>query len=690
MSRAAVVLVGAVGCGGAETKSADPDSGVGAAPDLLEAWCPGDAAAATAWAAEVRAAMTLEEKVAQMAGVSTLTDEAGRYSSGEDLRHGVPAFHMMDGPRGAHHASGPATAFPVGIARGATWSPELEAQVGAAIGREVRAVGVNVLLAPTINVLRHPRWGRSQETYGEDPHHLGALGRAFVEGAQTEVLAQPKHYAVNSIENTRFDVDVQIDPAALHEVYLPHFREVLVAGGAATVMAAYNHVNGPPAAESSPLLTDILRDQWGFPGVVVSDWIFATETTEGAALAGLDIEMPSPRVYGEALVAAVAEGRVPERFVDDAVERILRTKACFGLELQGPVPDADLRLTDAHLDLAREVAERAAVLLHNTGGVPLEDGLRVAVTGRLADVENIGDRGSSSVTAPDVITVWEGLRDEAGGREVALVDRDDTAAMAAADAVVVVVGLTDEDEGEGLIAAGDRTGLALREVDVDTIRAAAAASDRVVVVLEGGGAITVEGWLDDTEAVLMGWYPGAMGGTALARLVYGDVVPAGRLPLTVPVAEADLPPFDNVSLTVTYDAFHGYRHLDRTGTPARFPFGFGLSTTTFTLGPARLDPVAAGLEVRLTVTNTGDRPGYETVQVYAGPVSVDPHRAPRELVAFSQVYLEPGAATEVVLGVDPTDLALFEEGRWVAAEGPHLLEVATSAEAVHEVLSVDL
>jgi len=662
---------------------------------VFEDWCPADADAAHTWAADTLAAMSLEDKVAQMAGINLLSNEDGRYDTVDNEVLGIPAFRMMDGPRGAHTASGDATAFPVGMARGATWDPALEARVAAAIATEVDAVGVNVLLAPTINVLRHPRWGRSQETYGEDPHHLGVMGLAFVEGAQqqstTPVLTEPKHYAVNSIEDTRFDVDVRIDDAALHEIYLPHFRKTLAVAG--TVMGAYNHVNGPPAVESPTLLTDILRDDWAFPGPAVSDWAFAAETTEGSALAGLDIEMPTPLVYGDLLLAAVTDGRVPESVIDAAVTRILHTKHCFGLTMSAPEVDRSVRLTDDHLDLAREVAERAAVLLHNAGAFPLEDGLQVGVVGRLAEVDNIGDRGSSSVSAPDVVSVWEGLREGAGDRDLALLDETDPEAMAQVDAVVVVVGLDEDDEGEGMIAAGDREDLHLREADLTTIARATAASDRVLVVLEGGGAILVDDWIDDVEGILMAWYPGARGGEAVARLVYGAVAPSGRLPLTVPHAEADLPDFDNVSLTVTYDHWHGYRHLDRTATSARFPFGFGLTTTTFDWGTPSLQGDAAIADggswtVSVPVTNSGDIAAIETVQIFGGLTEPTGDRPPRELLAFGQVALDPGASGSVDLTVSSQDLRVYEDGQWHAILGDYTLSVARHAEDIEATLDV--
>jgi len=264
--------------------------------------------------------MTLEEKVAQMAGEGSIFLPEGErlWTVPGVERLGIPPFKMADGPRGVGTVEG-ATTFPVGMARGATWNPEVEQRVGSAMGRELRAIGGNVLLAPTINNLRHPSWGRSQETYGEDVHHLSRMAVAFVRGVQEYVLANPKHYAANSIEDTRFQVDVTIDERTLREIYLPHFRAAVIEGGAASIMSAYNSVNGQFCGENEHLLRQILKTEWGFDGFVLSDWIFGTQSTVGSALNGLDLEMPVARVYGDELLAAVADGGVPESVIDEAV-----------------------------------------------------------------------------------------------------------------------------------------------------------------------------------------------------------------------------------------------------------------------------------------------------------------------------------------------------------------------------------
>lgn len=626
----------------------------------LDAWCPADSDAVEAEVRSLLSVMTLEEKVAQMSGSGLLPNPAGYWPTPNDEVHGIVGFRMVDGPRGAHRATGEATAFPVGMARGATWDRDLEERVGEAIGDEVRGKGANVLLAPTVNVLRHPLWGRAQETYGEDPHHIGQMGVGFVLGAQQHVIANAKHFAVNSIEDTRFDVDVQIDEAALHEVYLPHFRALIDQAHVGSVMSAYNHVNGRPASENPALLRDVLKREWGFPGFVVSDWVWATETTAGSAYGGLDIEMPVAEFYGEELLDAIEDGEVAEAIVDEAVHRVLRTKLCF--DVQAHEPDASRVLTDAHRELAREVARRAMVLLTNDGLLPVEEGASVLVTGRLADVENIGDSGSSNVDPPEVVTMLEGLVDGAGGRSIVSSAAPTAGELAAADVVIAVVGYTGEDEGEGLIAAGDRTSMDLRAEDVELIESLSAQHDRVLVVIEGGSAVTMP-WVAEPEAILMAWYPGMEGGHALADLVFGAHAPSGRLPISFARDEADLPEFDNTSLSVTYDRWHGYTHLQREGTEPLFAFGHGLSTTTFA---QELVAVAGDLEgeeltVDVRVTNTGERTAIETVQVYVGGEGT----GVRELRGFAQVELDPGASEVVSVPVRVRDLRVRREGAWV-------------------------
>ncbi|HZR80894.1 MAG TPA: glycoside hydrolase family 3 C-terminal domain-containing protein [Candidatus Binatia bacterium] len=634
--------------------------------------------------------MTLEEKAAQMHGLRMQTVD-DLYLTPDLERLGVPGFRMVDGPRGVR--AGRATAFPVGMARGATFDPELELRVGRAIGLETAARGGNVLLAPVVNLLRHPRWGRAQETYGEDTHHLGEMGAAFVRGAQEHVVASVKHYAANSIENNRFTVSANLDERTLREVYLPHFRKTVEAG-VGSVMSAYNRVNREWCAESRHLVREILKDEWGFDGFVESDWIFGVHSTAPSALAGLDIEMPAANYYGEKLVAAVRAGEVPEAIVDDAVRRILRIKLRFGLFERRPAPDPSVVACPAHTALAREVARAAIVLLSNRDrALPLDrSALRsIAVVGALADQANLGDRGSSFVSPPYAVTPLAGIAAAAGGAiEVAHVATDapsagDLARIARADAAVVVVGLTSEDEGEGQITVGDRARLELRDAQRDLVLAVARANPRTIVVLEGGSAIAMEEWVDAPAAVLMAWYPGMEGGHAIADVLFGDASPSGKLPITFARSEDQLPPFASDRDEVDYGWFHGYRLLDRDGAEPRFAFGFGLSYATFALSSLRLDSDAVSADGQLVahveVSNIGGVAGAEVVQLYVGCTRSRVERAVRELRAFARVELRPGERRSVTLTVPAADLAFWDDAakRWVVEETSYAAWVGTSS-----------
>ena len=638
------------------------------------------------------AQMTLEEKVTQMAGTTPLTVDYGRelWNVPGVERLGIPPFRMSDGPRGVGVHDG-ATAFPVAMARAASWDPELERRVGEAMGRELRAIGGNVLLGPAINNLRHPSWGRSQETYGEDVHLLSRMGVAAVQGLQQYVLANPKHFALNSIEDTRFSVDVTVDERTLREIYLPHFRAAIHEGGAASIMSAYNSINGQFCGENEVLLRGILKGDWGFDGFVLSDFVFGTHAS--SALNGLDLEMPAAAVF-RGLLNQVQAGEVPEEVVDDAVRRMVRKKLEYELDKHSPV-DESVVGSDAHLALARAAATDGAVLLKNQPGVLPVDvaGLtRIAVVGSLADAINIGDTGSSNVRPSFVVTPLQGIVD-AVGDEVAIdqigkdaLEAADLSLVEAADVVIVVTGLTSEDEGEGgTIGAGDRVDLGLSAERVALIQDCAAGNERTIVVLEGGGAITMGNWLPDIEALLMVWYPGQMGGYAIADLLFGEANPSGKLPITLPTGVDQLPLFDNVSAEVTYDYFHGYRFLDRNGSTPEFPFGFGLSYTTFSVQNLQTSQAqaAAGDLVKFSVdvTNTGSRAGAEVVQLYVSYPGSAVERSERELKGFTKIMLEPGATQTVEITVPVNDLAYYDVAKSVwALEGlEHEIHVGTSS-----------
>jgi beta-glucosidase len=511
--------------------------------EATRAYCPRpteEADAIEARITELLAQMTPREKIACLHGASLAMIEGTWRVAGVE-RLGIPGLRMLDGPRGLSSMTGKnGTAFPVAMMRGATFDPELERRVGASMARELKSVGADVLLAPTINVLRHPRWGRAQETYSEDPHHMAEMALAFVQGVQSEgVLASAKHFAANSIEDTRHEVDVRLDERTLREVYLPAFRRVVVEGRVASVMTAYNQLNGRWADQQDHLLRTILKGEWAFAGFVESDWILGTHGDVESLRAGLDVEMPAPTNFRR-LASALDAGEIEEREIDASVRRVLRAQLCYGLDARvRPIDDVAARETEAHLALAREVAERGVVLLKNDAALPIDRASvsRIAVLGRVLTLDNVGDTGSSNVRASDVVSALEGIRELAG--EVAIdvvevLDDDGEATVRAADAVVIVTGLTHEDEGEATIGAGDRESLALPAEELATIRAVAAIHPRVIVVLEGGASILVRDFADEIEGLLFAFYPGSEGGRALARVLFGDVVPRGRLPFSIP------------------------------------------------------------------------------------------------------------------------------------------------------------
>lgn len=644
---------------------------------------------------EVLPRLTLEEKVELMSGqLGKMLERVFRggqrhgytgYTTG-NARLGIPQIKCLDGPRGVGFFY-KTTCFPVSMCRGATWDVELEQRVGETMGYETRALGGNMLLEPCINVLWHPRWGRAQESYGEDPRLLGALGAANVTGLQKHVMACVKHYAVNNIEDTRMFVNAKVDERTLRETFLPHFRECVEAK-AASVMSAYNDVNGYLCAHNKHLLRDILKGEWGFDGFVVSDWINAVEDTVEAALAGLDLEMPRAEHYGKKLAAAVKDGRVPESVVDEAVARMLRQLFRFvGPDFEAGYDEHKIAGPE-HARLAREVAEKGIVLLKNEKNtLPLERGKlkTLAVLGELAETANLGDHGSSRVTPPYSVSALAGLREKLGSEVQILYDKGTNPRRAGqtaarAEAALVFAGLTFKDEGEG----HDRSDLALSDKQVSLIQAVTGANPRSAVILFGGAAITMSPWEERTPAVLMAWYPGMEGGRAIADLLTGEINPSGKLPIVFPRAESDLPPFDNKSKEVVYGRWHGYRWLEKQGRAPLFAFGFGLSYSRYKYENLRVTKSAGKsgqVEVQVAVSNVGDRPGEEVVQVYVGYAGSRVDRPVKELKAFTRVSLKPGETKTVSFLLHPRNLAYYnvDQARWEVEEMEYELLVGGSS-----------
>ncbi|MCU0270354.1 MAG: glycoside hydrolase family 3 C-terminal domain-containing protein [Acidimicrobiales bacterium] len=634
----------------------------------------------------------------------------------------LPAVMMTDGPHGLRKVEGdhlldagrsvPATCFPTAAGLGATWDRALLREVGAAIGREARAEDIGVVLGPGVNIKRHPLCGRNFEYFSEDPLLSGELAAAFIEGLQsTGVGASLKHYAVNNQESHRMVVDVVLDERTLREIYLPAFERAVTRAQPWTVMAAYNRVGGTYCSQHRHLLTTVLREEWGFEGLVVSDWGAVSDRVAGID-AGMDLEMPGGgSVYDHEVLVALERGELSRDALDASVERVVALSQRVVAGADAP-SEVDL---DANHALARRAAAASAVLLTNRdGALPLDPSGRVAVIGRFAAHPRYQGAGSSQVTPHRVDAALDELRTlarAAGGRvqyaagyDAASGDRpdliDEAVAIArAADAAVVFVGLPAAWESEGF----DRTHLRLPRQHDELVRAVAAVNPRTVVVLANGAPIALP-WVDDAAAVIEGYLGGSATGGGMADVLYGVAEPGGRLAETFPLRLADLAAdrwFPGEPRQVQYreGLYVGYRWFDTAGADVAFPFGHGLSYTSFELGTptpstTAVDAGDAGAEVTLTVTvtNVGERRGSEVVQVYVRAVGSPVHRPERELRAFEKVHLAPGESTEVRCTLDRRAFAHWDvaSGDWAVAPGRYEILVGRSSRAIDAVVAVDV
>lgn len=666
----------------------------------------------------VLAALTLEEKAA--------------LTSGHDFWHakgverlGVPSVMLTDGPHGlrkqrsgADHLglfdSVPATCFPTAAALGSTWDVELVRRVGEALGRETRANDVAVLLGPGVNIKRTPLCGRNFEYVSEDPVVAGEIGVALVDGIQSQgVGTSLKHYAANNQETDRMRVSAEVDERTLREIYLPAFERIVTRAQPWTVMCAYNKVNGTFVSEHRGLLTEILRDEWAFEGLVVSDW-GAVHDRVAALDAGLDLQMPAagPRP-DEAVVDAVRAGMLDETVLDTAVRRVLHlvARALPALDDTGATYDVD-----AHHALAREAAAGGAVLLKNdpvdgAPVLPLDGGDGLLVVGEFARTPRYQGAGSSQVVPTRLDDALTALRAATGtdlpfepgftisGGPTGDDDALRAAAVEAARAartVVVFLGLPGPDESEGY----DRPRLGLPDNQVATLEAVAAVNPRVVVVLANGSAVSLP-WRDRAAAVLETWLGGQAGGSAVADLLLGTVAPSGRLAESIPLRIEDTPAFGNFpgeGGVVRYGegVLVGYRWYDTRGVDVAYAFGHGLTYTTFGYSDVRADAVGEGADVRVevstTVTNTGTRAGAEVVQVYVRDPEASVLRPTRELKAFAKVALAPGESRTVTFTLDARDLSYWHPGlrRWVVEGGTFVVEVGASSRDVRGSAAVDV
>ncbi|WP_458315577.1 glycoside hydrolase family 3 C-terminal domain-containing protein [Mycolicibacterium brisbanense] len=607
---------------------------------------------------------------------------------------GVPSIVLTDGPHGVRRQSGsatdhlgigasePATCFPPAVALAQTWDPALVERVGAALGDESRSLGVQVLLGPGVNIKRDPRCGRNFEYYSEDPLLAGALGAAWVRGVQSRgVGASVKHFALNNAEYDRMRASSDVDGRTLREIYLRAFEQVVREAQPWTVMCSYNRINGIYATENAWLLTGVLRDEWGFDGVVVSDW-GAVRDRVAAVAAGLDLEMPTTGGVTDAdIVAAVQAGALDEAAVTLAAQRVARL---VQRTTEKPSSDGPFD-AEAHHRLAREAAAAAVVLLKNDGDLlPLAPS-RLAVIGSFAQTPRYQGGGSSHVNATRLDIPLDEIRRLAGPHEVTFCPggstpdavADAVAAAESADTAVLFLGLTAEEESEGF----DREHIDPPGDQLRLLREIVAVQPRTVVVLAHGGVVRLDTVAELAPAILDGALLGQAGGGAVADVLFGVVNPSGRLAETVPLRLQDTPAYLNFPSERGHTLygermFVGYRWYDARGLDVAFPFGHGLSYTHFEYSQLQVDDGLA--KVRVSVTNTGERAGREVVQAYAALPASEVSRPPRWLIGFAGVTLAPGECQVVEIPVRRTDLAYWNDG-WLVEGGDYRVSVGASS-----------
>jgi beta-glucosidase len=785
---------------------------------------------------KILAGMTLDEKIAELSGKDFMDGKTND-------RLGIPPWLMTDGPNGTKDTFGPATCFPTLVTLGAAWDEGLARRYGAALGEETRGQGRNVLLGPCINLHRTPLGGRNFESMGEDPWLVARLAVSYIQGLQNEnIVACVKHFAANNQEWARMTVSAEISERALQELYLPAFRAAVMEAGVGAVMGAYNRLNGDYCCQNRGLLTDILRNDWGFRGLVISDW-GAIHNSAEAINSGCDLEMPGPAVFfsPEKLRGLMQSGLVSDKTIDQAVRRILRVKVAFGFFKGKDRKTAGLVNTPQHQALAREIAEAGIVLLKNQGAtLPLDPAKikSIAVIGPNAAIARLGGGGSSTVTPPYAISPLAGIRRQCGsgiavtwaqgclgwgdfdpvpaevlttpggkpglqadyfanlnfdgepqaagvdsqinfdwgiyapqanfpadnfsvrwtgklkvpktgvykfylvsddGSRMFLDDRlvvdnwgdhgrrmkagavtlqqgevhrikieyyertgqafiqwgwnanqdqmltEATAAAARSEVAVVVVGLNNQNEGEGV----DRLDMLMPQGQDELIQAVAAANPRTIVVLVNGTPLAMRAWVDKVPAIVEAWYPGMEGGNAIANILFGEVNPSGKLPVTFPEKLEDNPTFGNYPGTeqqVHYQEgiFMGYRYYDQQKIAPLFPFGHGLSYTTFAYSGLEVTPAESKdgrFSVKLKIKNTGAVAGQEVVQLYIHDEVSSLPRPPQELKGFKKVALKPGETQAVTFALGREALSFYnpEKQAWQAEPGKFMVFVGSSS-----------
>ncbi len=657
--------------------------------------------------------MTVEQKIRLCTGKNS-------WQTQDNPALGIPSLTMSDGTNGVRFQRGsdqaaeggslydafagsgfdseealantyPATCFPSGAALASSWDPALARAVGAAVARECKALGIGLLLGPGMNIRRHPLTARNFEYYSEDPVLAGDMAAGMVEGVQGEgVGATVKHFVCNNSDTRRTALDLRVEARALREIYLRGFERAIKKAKPAAVMGSYPAVNGWPCCENKWLLTNVLRDEWGFQGMVLSDW-GGVKDSAAAAAAGLDLQMPRSGQYLEQVRAALEDGRLTEAQLDVRCERILR--AVFAYAQSGEAPRVDW---EAHHLLARKAAAACGVLLKNDGALPLEKyrKLKLAVLGEAAVKPVFQGTGCAVVNARQVDSPIEALKaalpladiayapgyradysttDALLGEAVRLAERAETAVLMVASRLPV-----ESDEY-------DRPDMALESGHRRLIEAVCAVQPNTVVVVMNGDAVEMP-WADGANAILDMWYAGEGAGQAMADLLVGDANPGGKLAVTIPKRLSDCPayldfPHEQDVGVYREGVFVGYRWYDARRIEPLFPFGHGLSYTRFRYDSLRAEARDGGYTVSVTLTNVGDRAGGEVVQLYVRPPKGPLFRPERELKAFERVFLEPGERRIVTMALEERDFACWDDRLtdWRVFGGDYALEAGGSS-----------
>jgi len=625
---------------------------------------------------ELISKMTLREKAALCSG-------ADFWHLNTVERLGLKTIMVSDGPHGLRKTTGkkdktdlmgsiPAVCFPTAVTTACSWDEELLFEMGQTLGDECRAENISVLLGPGMNIKRSPLCGRNFEYFSEDPYLAGKMAAAMIKGVQSKGIGTSvKHFAANSQETRRMTIDSVVDERTLREIYLAGFEIAVKEGKPWTVMNAYNRLNGEYCAENRHLLTEVLRDDWGFDGVVLTDWGAENEIVDGIK-AGQNLEMPgSNGLAAKKLVDAVMEGELDEEILDESVDKVVDL-IMKSLETLGSY-EYDKQ---AHHEIARRVAEASMVLLKNEDGIlPLKKNQKVALIGEMAKAPRYQGAGSSQINAKNIDNAFDAMTADgcsfvyARGydktRDVTSLENLKEAVFAAknADVAVVFVGLTDEFESEGF----DREHMSIPKCHSELIKAVAKANPNTIVVLSGGAPVEMP-WLGEVKGLLNAYLGGEASGSAVVNLLYGKVNPSGRLAETYPLVLGDNPSFNNFpgshkAVEYREGLYVGYRYYDTAKKEVRFPFGYGLSYTSFEYSDLKFSKKnfkdTEAITVSVKVKNTGSVAGAETVQFYVKDVNSTAYRPEKELKGFRKVYLEAGEEKTVSITLDKRSFAYF-------------------------------